>query len=98
MLAGEGDFVKVHRREKHSMPVDPNNKHWVNDKSKFGYKMLLKMGWSEGKGLGSQEQGMTENITQIKTVERVGINTTLNISFLFVIRFGCYCRYIFKLA
>lgn len=76
----EGDYVKTQRREKHSMPVDPNNKHWVNDKSKFGYQMLLKMGWSEGKGLGTQEQGMTEHIVQNKMEERVGLGATVDTS------------------
>jgi len=76
----EGDYVKVQRREKHSMPIDPNNKHWVNDKSKFGYQMLLKMGWSEGKGLGADGQGMTEHIVQNKMVERVGLGATVDTS------------------
>eukprot|EP01012_Entosiphon_sulcatum_P052383 TRINITY_DN719_c0_g1_i1.p3 TRINITY_DN719_c0_g1~~TRINITY_DN719_c0_g1_i1.p3 ORF type:complete len:187 (-),score=62.99 TRINITY_DN719_c0_g1_i1:318-815(-) len=31
-------------------------------KSRFGYQMLLSMGWSEGKGLGKEQQGMAEVI------------------------------------
>ena len=37
-------------------------------KSKFGQKMLEQMGWQKGKGLGRNEDGMTECI-QIKRRE-----------------------------
>lgn len=40
------------RRQKWS--VDPRNSAWSNDDSKFGQKMLEKMGWSKGK-VGSEE-------------------------------------------
>ncbi|KAJ1677930.1 hypothetical protein EV182_005146 [Spiromyces aspiralis] len=46
--------------------VDPRNLNWSNDKSKFGFKMLQKMGWVEGRGLGADENGMKEHI-KIKT-------------------------------
>ena len=31
------------------------NKAWAEDKNKFAYKMMVKMGWTEGKGLGANE-------------------------------------------
>uniref|UniRef100_A0A3Q2W2F3 PIN2 (TERF1) interacting telomerase inhibitor 1 n=1 Tax=Haplochromis burtoni TaxID=8153 RepID=A0A3Q2W2F3_HAPBU len=38
------------------------NSAWSNDDSKFGQKMLERMGWSKGKGLGRSEQGSTDHI------------------------------------
>ena len=32
------------------------------DTSKYGYRMLQRMGWEEGKGLGSKEEGLKEHI------------------------------------
>ncbi|XP_006028211.1 PIN2/TERF1-interacting telomerase inhibitor 1 isoform X2 [Alligator sinensis] len=54
-------------RRKQKWSVDPRNSAWSQDDSKFGQKMLEKMGWSKGKGLGAQEQGSTEHIkVQVK--------------------------------
>nr|XP_015207679.1 PREDICTED: PIN2/TERF1-interacting telomerase inhibitor 1 [Lepisosteus oculatus] len=49
-------------RRKQKWSVDPRNSAWSNDESKFGQKMLEKMGWSKGKGLGRCEQGATEHV------------------------------------
>lgn len=58
--------------------MDPRNSAWSNDESKFGQKMLEKMGWSKGKGLGAQEQGNTEHIkVQVKN-NTLGLGATIN--------------------
>ncbi|XP_071335201.1 PIN2/TERF1-interacting telomerase inhibitor 1 [Trachinotus anak] len=49
-------------RRKQKWSVDPRNSTWSNDDSKFGQKMLERMGWSKGKGLGRTEQGSTDHI------------------------------------
>merc|ERR1711934_1298544 len=55
------------------------NKRWAQNKSGFGFRMLQKMGWSEGKGLGKNEDGEK---TFVKTARRpdnegLGIETDL---------------------
>src|SRR5688572_6785591 len=61
-------------RKQHLLQIssDPNNKNWANDKSAFGYKMLTKMGWSEGKGLGVNENGMTDYVKTKKNIDNRG--------------------------
>ncbi|XP_008335597.2 PIN2/TERF1-interacting telomerase inhibitor 1 [Cynoglossus semilaevis] len=66
------DDVKVFRapkmamlaepRRKQKWSVDPRNSAWSNDDSRFGQKMLERMGWSKGKGLGRSEQGATDHV------------------------------------
>ncbi|KAH6585004.1 hypothetical protein BASA60_000718 [Batrachochytrium salamandrivorans] len=57
-------------RTKQRINIDPQNKQWKDDKTKFGHKMLEKMGWSDGKGLGRNEDGRTDNI-QVKLMMTV---------------------------
>ncbi|XP_072298118.1 PIN2/TERF1-interacting telomerase inhibitor 1 [Eucyclogobius newberryi] len=49
-------------RRKQKWSVDPRNSTWSKDDNKFGQKMLERMGWSKGKGLGRSEQGSTDHI------------------------------------
>ncbi|ORZ31860.1 hypothetical protein BCR44DRAFT_1380354, partial [Catenaria anguillulae PL171] len=49
-------------RFKQRICVDPQNKSWADDTSKFGFTMLRKMGWDAGKGLGRDGSGMTEHV------------------------------------
>ncbi|XP_075719921.1 PIN2/TERF1-interacting telomerase inhibitor 1 [Rhinoderma darwinii] len=65
-------------RKKQKWSVDPRNSTWSKDESKFGQKMLEKMGWSKGKGLGAQEQGSTEHIkVQVKN-NTLGLGASSN--------------------
>ncbi|XP_036096312.1 PIN2/TERF1-interacting telomerase inhibitor 1 isoform X1 [Molossus molossus] len=65
-------------RRKQKWAVDPRNTTWSNDDSKFGQRMLEKMGWSKGKGLGAQEQGATDHIkVQVKN-NHLGLGATIN--------------------
>jgi len=52
---------------------DTLNATWKNNKSRFGYKMLQKMGWSEEKGLGKNESGTVDAIKLKKREEGVGL-------------------------
>lgn len=49
-------------RRKQKWALNPRGKQWSEDSNKFGQKMLEKMGWSSGKGLGANEQGTTEHV------------------------------------
>lgn len=48
------------RRQKQKWSLNPRGKWWTEDSNKFGQRMLEKMGWTKGKGLGANEQGITE--------------------------------------
>lgn len=57
---------------------DTLNKVWKNDKSNFGLRMLQKMGWTEGKGLGKNEDGIAENVKVAKKSNNLGLGATLD--------------------
>ncbi|KAM3861370.1 PIN2/TERF1-interacting telomerase inhibitor 1 [Diretmus argenteus] len=63
-------------RRKQKWSVDPRNSAWSKDESKFGQKMLERMGWSKGKGLGRTEQGSTEHIKVKVKNNNLGLGTT----------------------
>ncbi|XP_056639861.1 uncharacterized protein PF3D7_1120600-like [Diorhabda sublineata] len=50
------------RKRKQKWSLNPRGKEWSQDANKFGQKMLEKMGWQNGKGLGRKEDGITEHI------------------------------------
>lgn len=55
---------------------EQRNSEWANDTSTFGQKMLLKMGWSQGKGLGKNQQGLSTNLRAIRREEGLGIGAS----------------------
>ncbi|XP_056150620.1 PIN2/TERF1-interacting telomerase inhibitor 1 [Lampris incognitus] len=65
-------------RRKVKWSVDPRNSTWSNDESKFGQKMLERMGWSKGKGLGKTEQGSTDHIKVKVKNDSLGLGTTVS--------------------
>jgi len=52
---------------------DPNNKFWANDTSSFAYKMMQKMGWTPGKGLGLNEDGQVKALSVEVKQDNLGI-------------------------
>ncbi|XP_047124763.1 PIN2/TERF1-interacting telomerase inhibitor 1 [Hydra vulgaris] len=60
-------------KSKQKWSDDPRNTRWANDKTKFGYTMLTKMGWSEGKGLGQNLSGEATHIKVKKRINNSGI-------------------------
>ena len=40
--------------------IDNTGNMWSNDQDKFGQKLMEKMGWSKGKGLGANEDGRVQ--------------------------------------
>ena len=40
--------------------ADKSGNMWSNDEDKFGQKLMEKMGWSKGKGLGANEDGRVQ--------------------------------------
>ncbi|XP_044024523.1 PIN2/TERF1-interacting telomerase inhibitor 1 [Siniperca chuatsi] len=63
-------------RRKQKWSVDPRNSAWSKDDSKFGQKMLERMGWSKGKGLGKSEQGSTDHIKVKVKNNNYGLGTS----------------------
>mmetsp|Transcript_59042 Transcript_59042/g.175562 ORF Transcript_59042/g.175562 Transcript_59042/m.175562 type:complete len:292 (-) Transcript_59042:323-1198(-) len=52
---------------------DTRNAAWASDTSSFGRKMLAKMGWKEGKGLGKEQQGQTTHLRAVRRGDSLGI-------------------------
>ena len=55
---------------------DTRNSAWAENKAGFGHKMLAKMGWKEGRGLGKNQQGTTNNLRAIRREDSLGIGAS----------------------
>ncbi|XP_023226153.1 PIN2/TERF1-interacting telomerase inhibitor 1-like [Centruroides sculpturatus] len=55
------------------LSLNPNGNFWAKDKERFGFKMLTKMGWKDGKGLGKNEDGNTSHIKVTNKDDRKGV-------------------------
>jgi len=55
-------MVSLNEKRSKIRYVVQNKTDWVDDGNKFGKRMLEKMGWQSGVGLGKNEDGMTEHI------------------------------------
>ncbi|XP_071104401.1 PIN2/TERF1-interacting telomerase inhibitor 1-like isoform X2 [Haliotis cracherodii] len=65
-------------RRKQKISINPQGTNWSNDGSKFGQKMLERMGWSKGKGLGANEDGRVENVKVSFKNDQKGVGATKN--------------------
>lgn len=63
-------------KRKQRIALDPQNKSWRDDKDKFGYKMLMKMGWQEGKGLGLNADGVTQHLEVKLKTDNTGLGVS----------------------
>ncbi|KAF8939464.1 hypothetical protein EDD21DRAFT_391548 [Dissophora ornata] len=68
--------LKAVRHAKQRLAPDPRNLHWANDTNKFGLKMMEKMGWSQGKGLGAKEDGVQEHVKVRLKENNLGVGAT----------------------
>lgn len=49
-------------RRKQRLSIDPQNVNWRHGNDNVGKKLLQRMGWTDGKGIGKMEQGSADNI------------------------------------
>ena len=61
-------------RRRQKWTLNPRGNLWANDESKFGQKLMEKMGWEKGKGLGAKENGRVEVNTLITMILRISVH------------------------
>jgi len=64
-------------RHKQKWSHDPRGKKWSEDKNKISVKMMEKMGWTQGNGLGAKEDGRTEHVKIKFKDEKRGVGCSL---------------------
>ncbi|XP_011865268.1 PREDICTED: uncharacterized protein PF11_0213-like [Vollenhovia emeryi] len=65
-------------RQKQKWSLNPRGKWWTEDPNKFGQRMLEKMGWTKGKGLGVNEQGIAEFSSVLYKNDTTGVGYDKN--------------------
>lgn len=55
---------------------------WAKDQSRFGLKLMQRMGWSEGKGLGREENGRIDNIVAQRKLKSMGKLRSMGVGIL----------------
>lgn len=63
-------------KKRQKISANPNGNSWSADTSKFGQKLLEKMGWQKGKGLGLKESGDTSHVKVKMNMENRGLGCT----------------------
>ncbi|XP_076812654.1 uncharacterized protein LOC143459398 [Clavelina lepadiformis] len=64
-------------RSKQKWSCDPRNTTWAKDDSRFGVKMLEKMGWEKGKGLGANEDGKVNPVKVAYKSDNLGLGCSI---------------------
>ena len=64
-------------RRRQKWTLNPRGNLWANDESKFGQKLMEKMGWEKGKGLGAKENGRVEVNTLIIIIQKVTFHSLI---------------------
>jgi len=54
-------------RRRQKWTLNPRGNLWANDENKFGHKLMEKMGWEKGKGLGANQDGI---VTHVKVKQK----------------------------
>ena len=70
-------FLAKYESVKSGVPLDESDyqEHRLDDSNK-GFKMLQKMGWAEGSGLGANQQGITKPVNQgEQSADKKGLGT-----------------------
>nr|CAB3264889.1 PIN2/TERF1-interacting telomerase inhibitor 1-like [Phallusia mammillata] len=65
-------------RQRKKWSIDPRNSAWSNDDQRYGVKMLEKMGWNKGKGLGMNEDGGTSHVKVSHKADNRGLGCSLS--------------------
>ncbi|CAG0920112.1 unnamed protein product [Notodromas monacha] len=63
-------------RKRQRWSMNPNGMNWSCDDSKIGQKMLEKMGWAKGKGLGKTGSGMLDPLKVNVNSNQIGLGFT----------------------